>query len=65
MPKPKTITLHNTPQFYVEYMKNWLATTKTVSPAEKMIIQDLTTLVEIGADHLKAQPEPAEPETTS
>ena len=62
---PKTITLHNTPQFYMEYMKNWLATTKTISPAEKMIIQDLATLVEIGADHLKAQPEPAEPGTQS
>jgi len=65
MPKSKTITLHNTPQFYVEYMKNWLATTKTVSPAERLIIQDIATLVEIAVGHLKAQPEPAEPETTS
>lgn len=56
---PKTITLHNTPRFYVEYTKNWLATTKTISPAERAIIEDIATLIEIAVDHLT--PEPAEP----
>lgn len=51
--------MHNTPSFYVEYTKNWLATQKDLNPAERMIIEDITTLVKIAADHL--EPEPADP----
>lgn len=61
----KTITLHNTPQFYVEYTKNWLATTKTISPAERAIIEDIATLIEIAVDHLTPTSVPAEPENQS
>ena len=53
---PKTITLHNTPQFYVEYTKNWLAKAKDINPAERLIIEDIATLIEVAVDHLTPQP---------
>lgn len=58
------ISLHNTPQFYLQYVKNWLAHEKkkpTANPAEIAIVTDLATLVEIAVGVL--EPEPAEPET--
>ena len=52
----KQIVLHNTPEFYVEYTKNWLKKNPNANQAEKMIIQDIATLVEIAAAHLEPQP---------
>lgn len=59
-----TIHLHNTPTFYLEYMKNWLAHKKkeNANPAELAIVEDLHKLVEIAVGVL--DPAPAEPETT-
>lgn len=58
-----TIHLHNTPTFYLEYMKNWLAHKKkeNANPAEIAIVEDLTTMVGIAVDAMN--PVPAEPGT--
>lgn len=55
----KTITLHNTPEFYLGYMRNWLLHAekdKKKSPAELLIVRDLATLVELGAGVLAPSP---------
>lgn len=52
----KQITLHNTPQFYVEYTKNWLAKTPTENKVERLIVEDIATLIEVAAEHLTPQP---------
>lgn len=52
----KQITLHNTPQFYVEYTRNWLAKTPTENQVERLIVEDIATLIEIAAEHLTPQP---------
>lgn len=58
---PKTIHLHNTPTFYLEYMKNWLAHQREqkANPAEIAIVEDIKQLVEIAVGVL--EPEPADP----
>lgn len=59
----KTIEFHNTPKFYVEYMRNWLAHKRKeakANPAEIAIVEDITTLVEVAVDVL--DPVPAGPE---
>lgn len=56
------IELHNTPKFYLEYVKNWLTHERKKPNANKIeiaIVQDLATLVEIAVNVL--EPEPAEP----
>ena len=55
----KPIELHNTPQFYVEYMKGWVARKKKdgKNPAELVIVQDICTLVEVAASTMKPTPE--------
>ena len=63
----KTITFHNTPTFYLEYTKNWLAHQRKAktNPAELAIVEDLQKLVEIAVGVLEPHPastEPAEPE---
>lgn len=57
----KTITFHNTPTFYLEYTKNWLAHQRKAkaNPAEIAIVEDIHKLVEIAVSQL--QPGPAEP----
>lgn len=59
----ETIHLHNTPTFYFEYMKNWLAHKKkeNANPAEIAIVEDITTMVGIAVDVMN--PVPAEPGT--
>lgn len=59
---PKTIYLHNTPTFYLEYMKNWLVHKREqkANPAEIAIVEDIKQLVEIAIGAL--EPEPADPE---
>lgn len=58
---PKTITFHNTPSFYLEYTKNWLAHQRKAkaNPAEIAIVEDIHKLVEIAVAQL--EPAPAEP----
>ena len=58
----KTISFHNTPTFYLEYTKNWLAHQRKAksNPAEIAIVEDLHKLVEIAVAQL--EPAPAEPE---
>lgn len=54
------ITLHNTPQFYVEYMKNWLThehKKPNANAAELAIVGDLAALVEIAASVMQPGPE--------
>lgn len=56
-----TIELHNTPQFYAEYTKNWLAHKRKegANPAELAIVEDLYKLVEIAVgvlDPVQAEP---------
>lgn len=60
---PKTIHLHNTPTFYLEYMKNWLVHQREqkANPAEIAIVEDIKQLVEIAVDVLA--PVPADPGT--
>lgn len=55
---PKTITFHNTPGFYLEYTKNWLAHQRKekANPAEVAIVEDLCQLVEIAVSVLQPQP---------
>ena len=45
----QTISFHNTPSFYLEYTKNWLAHQRKAkaNPAELAIVEDLHKLVEI------------------
>lgn len=59
----KTISFHNTPSFYLEYTKNWLAQKKAqkVNPAEIAVVSDICKLVEIAVGVL--DPVPAAPET--
>ncbi len=59
----QTISFHNTPSFYLEYTKNWLAHQRKAkaNPAELAIVEDLHKLVEIAVGVLN--PVPAEPET--
>lgn len=53
------IKLHNTPAFYVEYVKNWLAhEAKEKRPlATQVIVQDILTLIEVAASVLNPSPE--------
>ena len=59
----KTVTFYNTPSFYLEYTKNWLAQKKAqnVNPAEIAVVSNICKLVEIAVGVLA--PVPAEPET--
>lgn len=59
----KPIRFHNTPAFYREYTKNWLAKQKSAkaNPAEIAIVEDIATLVEIAVNVL--EPVPTESET--
>ena len=61
--KQQTITFYNTPTFYLEYTKNWLAQKKAqkVNPAEIAVVSDICKLVEIAVGVLN--PVPEEPET--
>jgi len=62
--KPEqTISFHNTPSFYLEYTKNWLAHQRKekANPAEIAIVEDIQKLVEIAVGVL--DPVPAEPAT--
>ena len=59
--KDKTISFHNTPSFYLEYTKNWLAHRRKekANPAELAIVEDLHKLVEIAVgvlDPVQAEP---------
>lgn len=60
--KQETITFHNTPTFYLEYTKNWLAhkQKEKANPAELAIVEDINKLVEIAVGVLT--PTPAQPE---
>ena len=58
--------VHNTPTFYLEYTKNWLAHQRKAkaNPAEIAIVEDIHKLVEIAVGVLQPIPnktEPAEP----
>lgn len=61
--KEQTILLHNTPSFYLEFTKNWLAHKRKAkdNPAELAIVEDLHKLVEIAVSAL--DPVPAAPAT--
>lgn len=61
--KRNVLSFHNTPAFYVEYMKNWLAHQRKAkaNPAELAIVEDIKQLVEIAVGVL--DPVPAAPET--
>ena len=58
----QTITFHNTPSFYLEYTKNWLAHKRKekASAVELAIVEDICKLVEVAIGVL--DPVPAEPE---
>lgn len=53
--KPKTVILHNTPQFYVGYCKGWLARKRKekTNPVEIAIVEDILKLVQITADQME------------
>lgn len=54
----KTISFHNTPTFYLEYTKNWLAHQRKAkaNQAELAIVEDLHKLVEIAVGVLDPVP---------
>lgn len=54
----RTISFHNTPSFYLEYTKNWLAQQKKqkANLAEIAIVEDLQKLVEIAVEVLSPVP---------
>lgn len=54
----KQIHLFNTPQFYLEYMKNWLAHKKKENAprSEVAVVEDLTKLVEVAVSSLTPHP---------
>lgn len=58
---PKTISLHNTPQFYLEYVRNWVvkARKEKANPVEVAIVEDIAKLIEIAVESL--EPNPAAP----
>ena len=60
--KQKVITFHNTPRFYLEYTKNWLAQQRKakVSDAQLAVVEDISKLVEIAVSVL--DPVPADQE---
>lgn len=58
------IELHNTPQFYVGYLQNWITKLEKDKAPEVQIVvaKDLLTLVTIAAGNLAPQPvEKSEP----
>jgi hypothetical protein len=63
MKEQQPISVHNTPSFYLEYTKNWLAHQRKAkaNPAELAIVEDLHKLVEIAVGVL--DPVPADPAT--
>lgn len=58
MASKKTVTFCNTPSFYLEYTKNWLAQKKAqkVNPAEIAVVSDICKLVEIAVGVLDPVP---------
>ena len=51
----KRIDLHNTPDFYLAYMRNWLSheeKQRRKNPAELAIVKDLAALVEVAVGQL-------------
>ena len=62
--KDKTISFHNTPSFYLEYTKNWLAHKRKekANAAELAIVEDLHKLVKIAVGVLAPVPEAPETE---
>lgn len=54
------IKLHNTPQFYIQYIKNWLAKEEKDNAPEvqRAIIEDILTLVTVAAEHLTPEGNP-------
>lgn len=67
----KLITFNNTPQYYLEYTKNWLIHQRKAkaNPVEIAIVEDICKLVEIAVNVLepvgKIKPVPAEPENNN
>lgn len=59
----QTISFHNTPSFYLEYTKNWLAQKRKekAREAELAIVEDIYKLVKVAVGVLA--PVPAEPGT--
>lgn len=63
--KEQTVSFHNTPSFYLEYTKNWLAHGRKskAKPAELAIVEDLCKLVEIAVGVLDPVPTESENKT--
>ena len=61
----QTVSFHNTPSFYLEYTKNWLAHQRKAkaNPAEIAIVEDLCKLVEIAVGALDPVPTESENKT--
>lgn len=61
----QTVSFHNTPNFYLEYTKNWLVHQRKAkaNPAEIAIVEDLCKLVEIAVDALDPVPTESENKT--
>ena len=53
-PETENIVLHNTPEFYIAYCKNWLQ--KIKDPVQRVIVEDFSTLIGIAAKNLKPMP---------
>lgn len=60
--KEQTISFHNTPSFYLEYVNNWLihARKDKAAPAQIAVLEDVLKLIDVALTVL--QPGPAAPE---
>ena len=59
------VILRNTPEWYAEYIEGWIKEKKEISPAERVIMEDILTLVNVARSVLEPEPEAViEPEQT-
>lgn len=48
----KTITMSYTPDYVLEYFRNWALKQKDAPPAEAAMFRDITTMLEIARDNM-------------
>jgi len=64
MSKQETIIMHNPPKLVLEYVKKWAAhvkKSKNNGPAECAMVDDIVTMVRIGASNMTPIAAPAKP----
>ena len=49
----KTISMSYTPDYVLEYFRNWALKQKNAPPAEAAMFKDITTMLEIARDNMQ------------